>query len=304
MGVSIGRVAEVKAGEIRSAPGTGSPLRRSRRRLIRRQPVMMASLCVVATFTLIAIIGPFLNIPPPDYQDFTALQQAPSSSHWFGTDWLGRDVFSQMVYGARTSLIIGVGAVLLGSIAGWAWGLLSGYAGGRTDLASQRLLEVLMAFPTLVLVLALTAVFPPGVLTVIIAIAVSRIGSTARVIRGVALSTKPSEYVQAARALGARWHRVAVFHVAPSTLAPFIVLATAQVATGILVEATLGFLGVGVPPPTPSWGAMLSGALSLGTPPWWLTVIPGALISILVLAFTLAGDGLRDLLDPRLSTLG
>jgi len=264
---------------------------------------MVLSIAVIFTIVVIAVVVPFLDILPPEHQDFAARTQPPSAEHWFGTDWLGRDVFSQVVYGARTSISIGVGAVILGSTVGWLWGVLSGYAGGKVDLVSQRFLEVLMAFPTLVLVLALTAVFPPGVLTVIGAIAFSRVGSTARVIRGSTLSTMPNAYVESARAIGAPWARVALWHVAPNTIAPFIVLMTAQIGTGILVEATLGFLGVGVPPPTPSWGALLSGALTLGSPPWWLTLIPGALISLLVLAFTLAGDGLRDTLDPRLRNL-
>jgi peptide/nickel transport system permease protein len=300
------------AQDVSEAPVPTFPVMRPRRsrlqalmRLTRREPVMMGFFAIIIFICLVATFGPMLPIQKPQASDFTVLQQAPSSAHWFGTDWLGRDLFSQMVHGARTSLMVGVGAILLGSSIGLVWGVLSGFAGGKFDLVSQRVIEVLMAFPAIILALSLAAVLQnrglfAGPLTVIIAIALTRVGQTARLIRGVAISTMPSPHVDAARAIGAGWLRIAVRHVAPSTIAPFLVISTAHLGGGILAEATLGFLGVGVPPPTPSWGALLSGSLSLASFSWWLTVIPGVLITILVLAFNIAGDGLRDTLDPRL----
>ena len=188
-------------------------------------------------------------------------------------------------------------AQTLGSI----WGLASGFLGGRFDIISQRIIEFLQAFPDLILAMAIAMAMGSGTTTVIIAIAVTRIPFGGRVIRSVVLSLKEMSYVEAARGLGASNLRIMALHIMPQCIAPFLILATTHLGVAIIIEASLGFLGVGIPPPTPTWGNMLSDALNSGLiPPWWLVLFPGAAITITVLAFNLFGDGIRDALDPRL----
>jgi ABC-type dipeptide/oligopeptide/nickel transport system permease subunit len=227
--------------------------------------------------------------------------QAPSLAHVFGTDQLGRDVLSRVIYGARASLTVALGSVLFGTTFGAFWGLASGYLGGRFDLVSQRIIEFLQSFPDLILAMAIAMALGAGFGTVIVAIAITRIPFGGRVIRAVVLSLKELSYVEAARGLGASRLRVMLRHILPQCVAPYLILATTHLGVAIIIEAALGFLGVGIPPPTPTWGNMLADSLNAGLiPPWWLVLFPGAAITLTVLAFNLLGDGIRDALDPRL----
>jgi len=206
-----------------------------------------------------------------------------------------------VIYGARTSLFVALSAVLLGTTVGSLWGLACGYLRGRFDLVSQRIMEILQAFPDLILAMAISMAIGTGVSAVILAIAITRIPFGGRVIRSVALSVREMAYVEAGRASGASAPRIMAFHVLPQCVAPYLVLATTHLGVAIVIEAALGFLGVGIPPPTPTWGNMLADSITALIPPWWLVLFPGLAITVTVLAFNLLGDGIRDTLDPRLS---
>jgi ABC-type dipeptide/oligopeptide/nickel transport system permease subunit len=233
--------------------------------------------------------------------NYSVVRQPPSAQHLLGTDDIGRDVLSRLIYGARTSLLVGFGSVLIGDVVGLVWGVASGYIGRRFDLLSQRLLEVVLAFPGLILATMLLLVMGAGIQTVIVAIAVTRVPSCTRVIRSVALTTKEMVYVDAARVAGASAPRIMFRHIAPACIAPFLVVFSASLGIAITTEAALSFVGVGVPPPAPSWGTMLTGAaVGKFNPLWWLAVFPGLAITITVLSINLAGDSLRDFLDPQL----
>jgi ABC-type dipeptide/oligopeptide/nickel transport system permease subunit len=205
------------------------------------------------------------------------------------------------MYGARTSLFVAFSAVLLGTTVGSLWGVACGYLGGRFDLVSQRIMEVLQAFPDLILAMAISMAIGTGLPAVIAAIAVTRIPFGGRVIRSVAISVREMPFVEAGRAAGASQLRVMTLHVLPQCVAPYLVLATTHLGVAIVIEAALGFLGVGVPPPTPTWGNMLADAITGLVPYWWLVLFPGLAITVTVLAFNLLGDGIRDTLDPKLS---
>ena len=256
-----------------------------------------AFLVVVAVMAAAApIVAPF----HPLEADFTVMTYPPDATHPLGTDPLGRDTLSRIIYGARYTLIVAFSAVLLGTTFGAVLGVASAYLGGKFDLGVQRVLEVLQAFPDLILALLLMVALGPGLGTVIVAIAVTRIPFGGRVVRSVALQIREMDYVTAARAVGVSSFRIMRLHVAPQCVAPYLVLATAHLGVAIIIEASLGFLGVGIPPPTPTWGNMLAMQGNNLIPPWWLVVYPGVAITLIVLAFSLFGDGLRDYLDPRL----
>ncbi len=270
-------------------------------RFSRRKPMGVLGILIVCLLVVMALFaGPIARHNPDQVR---ALQrfQPPGSAFWFGTDDFGRDVFSRVVYGARISLEIGIAAVMLGTSVGALVGLISGYFGGRMDLVVQRVMDALMAFPTLVLALAVVAALGASLPNVIVAVALTLIPSANRVVRSVALSVRATNYVMAARALGGSEWRVVFIHVLPNCFAPYVIIATANLGTAILAEAALGFLGLGVPPPTPAWGSMLSGAAQnhLYRAPW-MAVYPGVAISLAVFGFNMFGDALRDLLDPRL----
>jgi ABC-type dipeptide/oligopeptide/nickel transport system permease subunit len=214
---------------------------------------------------------------------------------------VGRDTLSRVMYGARTSLFVAFLAVLFGTTVGSLWGVACGYLGGRFDLVSQRIMEVLQAFPDLILAMAISMAIGTGLPAVIAAIAVTRIPFGGRVIRSVAISVREMPFVEAGRAAGASQLRVMTLHVLPQCIAPYLVLATTHLGVAIVIEAALGFLGVGVPPPTPTWGNMLADAITGLVPHWWLVLFPGLAITVTVLAFNLLGDGIRDTLDPKLS---
>jgi len=282
----------------------GSRLRRVRGGLstfIRRSPLSAFWGCIAAAILVMAIAAPVLAPYEPLKSDFRAMSKPPNERHYFGTDQIGRDVLSRVIYGSRASLTIAIGAVLFGTTLGAFWGLASGHFGGRFDIVSQRVIEFLQSFPDLILAMAIAMALGAGFGTVIVAIAITRIPFGGRVIRAVVLSLKELSYVEAARGLGASHLRIMLRHILPQCVAPYLILATTHLGVAIIIEAALGFLGVGIPPPTPTWGNMLADSLNAGlVPPWWLVLFPGLAITITVLAFNLLGDGIRDILDPRL----
>ena len=250
---------------------------------------------------LVALAAPLIAPREPLKADFRRMSKPPDAQSFFGTDQVGRDTLSRVIYGARTSLFVAFSAVLLGTTVGSLWGVACGYLGGRFDLMSQRVMEILQAFPDLILAMAISMAIGTGLPAVIVAIAITRIPFGGRVIRSVALSVREMPYVEAARASGASAKRIMTLHVLPQCVAPYLVLATTHLGVAIVIEAALGFLGVGIPPPTPTWGNMLADAITALVPQWWLVLFPGAAITVTVLAFNLLGDGIRDTLDPKLS---
>ena len=276
-------------------------LGRALRNFTRRAPLSAFWGCVAAAIIAVALAAPLIAPYEPLKSDFRHMTKPPAAPHYFGTDQIGRDTLSRVIYGSRTSLAVAVGAVLFGTTLGALWGLASGYFGGRFDIVSQRIIEFLQSFPDLILAMAIAMALGAGIGTVIVAIAITRIPFGGRVIRAVVLSLKEMSYVEAARGLGASHLRMMARHILPQCIAPYLILATTHLGVAIIIEASLGFLGVGIPPPTPTWGNMLADSLNAGlVPPWWLVLFPGTAITITVLAFSLLGDGIRDIVDPRL----
>src|SRR5271167_4231583 len=274
---------------------------RGLRLFARRSPMSAFWGCIAAVIIIVTVAAPELVPYNPLKSDFRAMTKPPTERHVFGTDQIGRDVLSRVIYGSRASLTVAMGAVLFGTTLGALWGLASGFLCDRFDLISQRIIEFLQSFPDLILAMAIAMALGAGFGTVIVAIAVTRIPFGGRVIRSVVLSLKEMSFVEAARGLGASNMRLMFRHILPQCVAPFLILATTHLGVSIIIEASLGFLGVGIPPPTPTWGNMLADALNGGlVPPWWLVLFPGAAITLTVLAFNLLGDGIRDMLDPRL----
>ena len=281
----------------RSTPGVGTALWR----FIRKKPLGAAggALMVVMLFT--AVFAEVLQTHDPIATNAAYTLGRPNLEHFLGTDHLGRDIYSRIVHGARVSLVVGVASTLLGSVLGGVIGLLSGYIGGKTDLITQRVLDILQGLPLLVLALVMSAALGPSVQNVVIAISIPIIPRAARVIRSSVLTIREMQYVEAARSLGVQHLRIAFRHILPNTVGPFIVLCTAQLGSAILVEATLSYLGLGVPEPYPSWGRMLSvSAAEYAQKAPHLVLFPGIAISLAVFASNLLGDALRDTLDPRL----
>ena len=270
-------------------------------RFARRSPLSAFWGCIAAAILIMAVSAPLVAPYDPLKSNFTRMSKTPNEQNWFGTDQIGRDTLSRTIHGSRISLTVAIAAVLLGTTFGAFWGLASGYFGGRFDIISQRIIEFLQSFPDLILAMAIAMALGSGTTTVIIAIAITRIPFGGRVIRSVVLSLKEMAFVEAARSLGASDMRIMMRHILPQCVAPYLILATTHLGVAIIIEASLGFLGVGIPPPTPTWGNMLSDALNAGlVPPWWLVLFPGLAITLTVLAFNLLGDGIRDAMDPRL----
>jgi len=267
---------------------------------MRRYPLGAIGAVIMAIFIAAAIFAPFLTVYDPLTTNAAASLARPSAAHWLGCDFMGRDVYSRIIYGARISLAVSLGSMLLGSGIGVTLGLLSGYLLGWFDLITQRLLEMMQALPLLVMAIIMAAALGPSLHNTIIAIAIPLVPYVARVIRASTLSLREQPFVEAAKAIGMSERRIALRHVLPNTLAPLIVLATAQLGSTILTESSLSFLGLGVPEPHPSWGRMLSESAAeyVRTAPW-LVIFPGMAISFVVFGTNLLGDALRDLLDPR-----
>lgn len=266
-----------------------------------RKPLGAIGGFVVMAMVLAAIVASFIAPYGPYETDYAMIRAAPGAKFLLGSDEFGRDVFTRILYGARTSLYVGILAVGLGTTSGALIGLVGAFWGGYTDLATQRLIEVLMAFPMLVMALTIVAALGSSTNNVIIALAAVLIPQGARVIRANALAVKESQYIEAARAIGGGNLHIILRHILPNCVAPYIIVATAGLGWTILVESSLSFLGLGVPEPEPSWGGMLSGAgrQFMTTAPW-LAIFPGVALSLAVFGFNLLGDALRDVLDPRL----
>lgn len=258
---------------------------------------------IVVILIAVAFLAPILPIADPTTQNPDALRVGPSSNHWFGTDPLGRDVFSRVIWGARISLLVGTLAILFSLLIGTTLGLIAGYFGGKIDYLISGTIDLFWTFPSFLLALAFAAVLGPSLTNVMLAISVSYWASFARLVRGQALTVRERLFVEASRALGAGNGRLMFTHVLPNCLAPLIVWASIGVADAITIESSLSFLGVGTQPPTASWGYMLSSAKAFIEEAPWIAVFPGIAIVVAILGFNLLGDGLRDVLDPRLKGL-
>jgi peptide/nickel transport system permease protein len=270
-------------------------------KFIRTKPLGAAGALVILGMIAVAALANVLA-PYDAYHANYALQFArPSVDHWLGTDEFGRDLLSRIVYGARIALFVGFTASFIGCTLGGLLGVVSAYLGGKVDLLLERLMDILLAFPQLILALAIASILGPAVQNVVIAIAIPIIPRAARVVRATALSVKENVYVEAVSALGAPRWRIVLWHIVPNVVAPYIIMLTAQLGGAILAEAALSYLGLGAAEPTPSWGLMLSGsALSYAEKAPWLPLFPGIAISLGVFGFNLFGDSLRDALDPKL----
>ena len=268
--------------------------------LAQRHVLGAVGLALMTAFVLAAIFADFICRYSPLTVDSAHALAAPSAQHWMGTDSFGRDVWARIIHGARISLAVGIGSTTLGASIGVIIGLTSGYLSGWIDLVFQRVTDILQALPLLVLALVMTAALGPSLPNVIIAIAIPLIPIVARVIRANTLALREQPFVEAAKSIGMSEMRIALRHVLPNTLAPLIVLATAQLGSTILTEASLSFLGLGIPEPYPSWGRMLSESAAeyVRIAPW-LVIFPGIAISLAVFGTNLFGDALRDILDPR-----
>jgi len=275
-------------------------------RLVARAPILanplnVAAFVLIAVFALCALFAPLLAPYDPLFQDLGIRLTPPSPEHWLGTDSLGRDILSRILYGARISLLVGVVVVVSAGLVGTAIGLVAGYVGGFVDEALMRLTEVFLAFPALILAMAIAGALGPSLTNAIIAIAAVTWAVYARLTRGQILSLRRREFVEAARAMGATQMRIVVRHLLPNALAPLMIQASFDLGSSIIAAAGLSFIGFGAQPPTPEWGVMISeGRNYISTQPW-LSLFPGLAILLAVGSFNLLGDGLRDAFDPRLS---
>ncbi|WP_029059213.1 ABC transporter permease [Stappia stellulata] len=277
-----------------------APRRQSRvwSKLKRNRGALIGAL-IVGFFVIVAALAPLLPIADPTATSWTAVRKAPSALYWLGTDEIGRDIFSRMIWGAQASLLAGVVSVLIAVVIGVPFGLVSGYFGGWTDQAISRVTDALLATPFLILAIALAAFLGPSLTNAMIAIGLSATPIFIRLTRGQVLSVKTEDYVEGARAIGLSDVAIMSRYILPNVFAPILVQATLTIATAIIAEASLSFLGLGQQPPYPSWGSMLNVAKNFMTQAPWMAWWPGAAIFLVVLGFNLLGDGLRDALDPR-----
>ena len=283
-----------------NAPGDLTPAGRALRRLVRRRGAMVG-LTLVAFFVTLALLAPWLAPHDPLATSWSAVRKAPSAQHLFGTDEIGRDVLSRVIWGARASLLAGVVSVCISLVIGVPVGLGAGYLGSWVDMLISRVTDAMLACPFLILAIALAAFLGPSLTNAMIAIGIAATPIFIRLTRAQVLAVKVEDYIEAARAVGNSRLRIALRHVFPNILAPILVLVTIYLATAILTEAALSFLGLGTQPPEASWGNMLSEARSYVYQSVWMSIFPGAAIMLLVLGFNFLGDGLRDVLDPRLA---
>ena len=274
-------------------------------RFVRRQPVGAVSGIVLIAIVLIAIFAPVVARYEPTQVFRGEALLGPSGEHWFGTDDIGRDVYARIIFGARISVTVGVVPVVVAVVLGWSLGLTSGFWGGWYDLAVQRVIDAWIAFPTLILAITLAAVVKPGIQNVLIAISVILVPGFVRIVRSVTLPLTQAPFIEAARTIGASDMRILVRHVMPNTVAVVLILMSVSIAGAILIESALSFLGIGIQPPTTSWGQMLSGSgrARVNDAPW-IGIAPGIAIGVVVLTANLFGDSLRDHLDPRLRGSG
>jgi peptide/nickel transport system permease protein len=270
-------------------------------KFVRTKPLGAAGGAIIVVLLVVGAFSDVLAPYDPYHADYGLQFTRPSAEHWLGTDEFGRDLMSRLIHGARIALFVGFSASFIGCTVGGLLGVISAYTGGRVDLFLERVMDMLLAFPQLILALAIASILGPAVQNVIIAISIPIIPRAARVVRATALSVKENVYVEAVQALGAPQPRVVLRHIVPNVVAPYIILLTAQLGGAILAEAALSYLGLGAAEPTPSWGLMLSGsALSYAEKAPWIAIFPGVAISLGVFGFNLFGDSLRDALDPKL----
>lgn len=272
-------------------------------RVLATNPVTVVSAVVLAAVVVVALLAPWVAPYGVNAVDVANALQPPSAAHWFGTDDLGRVLFSRVVVAARVSLQVAVVSVAFAFVVGVAVGVVSGYVGGVVDTVLMRVVDVMFAFPVLLLALAIVAILQPGMATTMLAIGIVYTPIFARVARASTLSVRNEPYVQVARTMGVSGRSILGRHVLPNITGPLIVQTSLSLAFAILSEAALSFLGLGIQPPAPSWGGMLFAAQGFLSQAWWMSVFPGAAIFVTVLAFNLLGDGLRDVLDPKQRTL-
>ncbi|HSB79978.1 MAG TPA: ABC transporter permease [Candidatus Methylomirabilis sp.] len=282
----------------RSVTGRGGLLRIIPRPFLRSPLTIIAAIFVIAWFVL-AMIAPLISPFGPLQQDMVKRLAPPTEAHWLGTDMLGRDILSRILYGARISIPVGIAAVMLAAVLGGIVGCAAGFLGGIIDELMMRITDVMLAFPTVILALVITAALGAGIQNAVIAIMVAWWPSYARLVRGLVLSIREREYVLVARALGASDLRLLRMHVLPNIVSPVIILSTLDVGQAILTFASLSFLGLGPPPQIPEWGSMIAAGRDYFDQ-WWIGTFPGLAILSLTIAFNVVGDSLRDLLDPRL----
>jgi len=259
----------------------------------------LVGLFIIAFFALLAVAAPLLPIPDPNATSWSAIRKAPSALNWLGTDDIGRDILSRMIWGARASLLAGVLSVAIAVIVGVPFGLVSGYFGGWIDQIISRVTEAFLAMPFLITAIALAAFLGPSLMNAMIAIGLSAMPVFIRLTRGQVLAVKTEDYVEGARSIGLRHSSIITRYILPNVFAPILVQATLTIATAIIAEASLSFLGLGQQPPAPSWGSMLNVAKNYLSQAPWMAMWPGAAIFLVVIGFNLLGDGLRDALDPR-----
>jgi peptide/nickel transport system permease protein len=290
--------AATTADAVAAPPEELTPARRALRRLIRRRSAMFG-LAVIVFFIAVALLAPYIAPYDPLKTNFLAVRKAPSALYWFGTDEIGRDVLSRVIWGARASLLAGLVSVTIALLCGVPLGMLAGYMGRWVDMLISRMTDAMLACPSLILAIALAAFLGPNLTNAMIAIGITATPIFIRLARGQVLAVKVEDYVEAARAIGNSHLRIAFRHILPNIVAPLLVQATLAIAAAIIAEASLSFLGLGQQPPSPSWGSMLNVAKNyIGNAPW-MAVWPGLSIFLVVLSFNLLGDGLRDALDPR-----
>ena len=279
-------------------PAEAGPWRRAWRRLLRRRGAMIGG-AVVLLFVALALFAPWIAAQDPIATNWGAIRKAPSAAHWFGTDEIGRDVLSRVVWGTRASLLAGVVSVSIALLLGVPIGLAAGFLGGWIDALISRVTDAFLACPFLILAIALAAFLGPSLTNAMIAIGISATPIFVRLTRAQVINVKVEDYIEAARAVGNPPWRIALRHVLPNITAPLMVQATLAIASAVIAEASLSFLGLGQQPPAPSWGSMLNTAKNFVDNAPWMAVWPGLAIFALVLSFNLLGDGLRDALDPR-----
>jgi peptide/nickel transport system permease protein len=296
-------VTEMNAGDVVEELAERKPLSQRIGILIRRQPLGLAGLLMVVVMIFCAVFAGQITPYDPEANSFEFMLSPPSMDFLLGTDQFGRDQFTRIIYGAQTALFIGFTCAVIGSSVGLVLGVGSAYFGGKIDLVFQRIMDVFMAFPLIILALAIVSIFGTSMSSVIVAITIPFIPRCARVVRSNALAIREIPYVDAARACGFSHMRIIVRHMVPNVMAPFLIILTAAVGQAILTEASLSYLGMGVQEPTPAWGLMLQGgAEEYAESAPWVAVFPGLAITMAVFGFNLFGDALRDVLDPRLRT--
>ena len=292
-------MATIAAGAVVPAPAKElSPAQRALRRLVRRRGAMVG-LAVIVFFVVLAVFASYIAPYDPIKTNWLAIRKPPSMLYWFGTDELGRDVLSRIIWGTRASLLAGVVSVCISLALGVPIGMLAGYLGGWVDALISRITDAMLACPFLILAIALAAFLGPSLTNAMIAIGITATPIFIRITRAQVLSVKVEDYVEAARAIGNPHLRIALRHILPNVMAPILVQATLAIAAAVIAEASLSFLGLGQQPPAPSWGSMLNTARNYIDHAPWMAVWPGVCIFLLVLSFNLLGDGLRDALDPK-----